>query len=364
MGLRILHLPTSTGGNAWGLAQAERMIGMKSDVLVLNNSYLQYPADYVLFDKPMSSFSDKIIGSFYKFFKILKIRHDYDVFHFNFGSSLIDHPNLGLELADLPLFQQQGKTMCVTYNGCDARQKYPTMRRVDYAACHENNCFNGMCNSGNLDRERQKKINRFDKFADHIFALNPDLFYFLPERTKFLPYTIASWNQINRQPYQSPGKTIKIAHAPTNRAAKGSAYILAALEKLQNTYPGRIEILLVEGLSHAEAIQKYQSADLVIDQLLIGWYGALAVEVIKMGKPVMVFIREEDLRFIPSKMAKDCVNAFILADKTNIFEKLCDIVENPDSLSEFCHRSYSYICDWHDPLSIAKSTRSIYEKLL
>ena len=31
----------------------------------------------------------------------------------------------------------------------------------------------------------------------------------------------------------------------------------------------------------------YAQADLVVDQVLIGWYGALAVETMAMGKPVI-----------------------------------------------------------------------------
>ena len=38
--MRVLHLPTSVGGNAWGLSQAEKTLGIYSQVLVEENNWL------------------------------------------------------------------------------------------------------------------------------------------------------------------------------------------------------------------------------------------------------------------------------------------------------------------------------------
>ena len=40
-----------------------------------------------------------------------------------------------------------------------------------------------------------------------------------------------------------------------------------------------------------KALKIYEEADIVIDQVLIGWYGGFGVEVMKMGKPLAVYIR-------------------------------------------------------------------------
>lgn len=363
MSLRVLHLPTATGGNAWGLAQAERTLGIQSDVLVLHDTSMQYPFDFTLDTWPLTSSMATLKMIITRIKDILNIRKNYDVFHFNFGTSLIDYPEINLTLADLPLFQQKGKKNFVTYKGCDARQKYRTIQRVSSAACHESNCYGGMCDSGKRDEERRKKIDRFDKYAHHVFALNPDLLYVLPQRSHFLPYTIARWNEIETIPYQTPQKRIKIVHAPTNHVSKGSSYILAALQKLQHKYPDQIDILIIEGKSHSEALEIYKTADLVIDQIMIGWYGALAVEVMKMGKPVMVFIREEDLKFIHPEMASDCKKTFILANKETIYDALCKLVENKDILINHHYASLEYVQKWHNPLDTAKKKiQSEYEK--
>jgi hypothetical protein len=358
--MKIIHLPTPVGGGAWGVAAGERELGLQSEVLILYDSWLNYPADRIIFKTHPNSYFEKLTNLAVRIKEVTNIRNNYDIFHFNFGTSLIDHPSIGLPLADLPFYKKKGKIV-VTYNGCDARQKYPTMKRVEIAACHNINCYNGMCNSGKLDQERQLRIKKFDKYADAIFAFNPDLLHFLPERAKFLPYAVASWYDIKTLPFKGIDKRLKIVHAPTNRAAKGSDIIIEALNKLEENYGDIIDIILVENIPHKEAIAIYEQADLIIDQILIGWYGGFAVEALKMGKPVMVFIREEDLKFIPAEMAEQCNQAFINANPLNIYEKLCSIAENPGILENYRNAGLEYVNKWHDPLFVANITKTAYE---
>jgi glycosyltransferase involved in cell wall biosynthesis len=281
------------------------------------------------------------------------------VFHFNFGSSLIDLWRIGLPLFDLRFYKDPGKIV-VTYNGCDARQKYPTMERVPFSACHNHQCYGGICNSGMLDKVKQRKIAIFDQYADAIFAVNPDLMHFLPKRAKFLPYSIADWAKIETPAYQV-GRSLKIIHSPTNRGAKGSDIIMNALDLLKKSYGDKIEVILVENVPYQKARQMYAEADLAIDQILIGWYGGFAVEMMKMGKPVMAFIRKEDLQFLPEDMARDCQHAFIQVEPSSIYEKLCELIENPSILKNYREAGLEYVYRWHDPVYVAGITKSIYE---
>lgn len=351
--MKILHLPTSIGGNSWGLAQGEKALGLDSRVLIDANNWLNYKHDISMELEKRSNIG-KVFKKIETFFKV---RNSYDVFHFNFGSSLIDIQRYGIHLLDLPFYK--GKKI-MTYNGCDARQKFPTMERVEFSACHDKTCYNGMCNSGVLDSKRQKRIRKVQSSVDHIFALNPDLMYFLPkEKTTFLPYTVAGWDDIKTQPYKIDSK-IKIVHSPTNRAAKGSSYILAALENLQKKHPN-IEVEIIENIPYEHALKKYQEAHIVIDQVLIGWYGGFGAEVMKMGKPLAVFIREEDLKFIPAEMAKDLKESVININPFTIEQVLEEYLQNTDLLYQKSKAALEYVHKWHDPLYVAGLTKQVYE---
>jgi hypothetical protein len=361
--MKILHLPTLTGGNSYGLSRGERKIGLHSDVLTFSNEYFRYPADIVLFDNVPRNKIEKVIWRPLLSLKtVVKLRKKYDIFHFNFGSSLIDFPFFGLTLLDLPLFRDYGRII-VTYNGCDARQKFPTVRRVPFSSCHRDDCYHGICSKsfGILDALKREKIKKFERYADAMFALNPDLLYFLPKKARFLPYTIASWDSLKAGPEKIPKDQFRIVHAPTNRAAKGSDVIIRALNNLKNRYGNKIDVCIVENIPNAETLKIFQKADLVIDQILIGWYGAVAVECMKLGTPVMAYIREEDLRWIPAKMAEDCRNAIIMTSPSSIFEDLCQIVENPRILLEKRETGIEYVHKWHDPVYVAGITRDVYE---
>lgn len=351
--MKVLHLPTPVGGHNWGLAQGEKKLGLDSKVMIDANNWLNYKHDICLELDQKNRFEQILIRT--KTF--LKIRNKYDVFHFNFGSSLIDFQRFGVHLWDLPFYE--GKKI-MTYNGCDARQKYPTMTRVDFSPCHDKTCYAGMCNSGILDSNRQKRIYKVQNNVDHIFALNPDLMHFLSQdKTTFLPYAIAGWNDIKTQEYKIDSK-IKIVHSPTNRAAKGSAYILSALENLQKKH-SNIEIEIIENIPYELALQKYQEAHIVIDQVLIGWYGGFGVEVMKMGKPLAVFIRDEDLKFIPAEMAKDLKESIININPFNIEETLEKYLQNTALLYEKSKAAIEYTHKWHDPVYVASITKQVYE---
>ena len=78
-----------------------------------------------------------------------------------------------------------------------------------------------------------------------------------------------------------------VVHAPSSRRRKGSEHVIAACEGLD------VELELVEGLHHDEALKRYRAADIVVDQLNAGWYGLFAIEAMALGKPVVTFLHDE-----------------------------------------------------------------------
>jgi glycosyltransferase involved in cell wall biosynthesis len=357
--MKVLHLPSGAGGNAWALAQGERALGLESFVLYTHADWLGYRSDFNLHLENADFFRE-----FVKLFKTLRsIRKRYDIFHFNWGSSLMRTGKLGFPHADLPFYSKEAR-LFATYNGCDARQKYPTVARTAISACHNPDCYGGMCNSGRMDEIRRKNIQRMNRYVQQLWAVNPDLMYFLPkEKASFLPYAVL---MEDGRP-QKPGFTqrvLKIAHAPTNRAAKGSESIIKALEEVRRKRGQRIEVMLIENVRHEKALSLYAEADLVVDQILTGWYGGFAVEAMSMGKPVICRIAEEDLHFIPKQMANDLRDAILNADQSNLADVVSLCIENRDLLAAKGEAGVQYARTWHDPKFVASITKEAYERSL
>ena len=348
--MKILHLPTSTAGFASGLSFVEQRKGYHSDVMIRDNNKYSYRVSHKL----NSSNNSYLLKLWNQFKAFLKIRKEYDVYHFNYGTSLLDFYFIGLPLLDFPFYK--GKKI-ITFNGSDARGwAFPIYK--DSTAQFLDDAYKS-------DRLIQiKRFFHFTKFrkiesiADHIFAVNPDLLRFLPKGSTFLPYLISNWYSIHRIPFIL-NKKIKIVHSPTNRKLKGSDFIIKAINKLCSEF-SNVEFVLVENLKHEDALEVYKTADIVIDQVLIGWYGGFGVEVMKMGKPLAVFIREEDLKYLPNQMAQDLKESIINIDAFNIYESLKKILLNPDLLLEKSKKGHAYVNKWHDPEYVHKLVADKY----
>lgn len=138
--------------------------------------------------------------------------------------------------------------------------------------------------------------------------------------------------------------------------------ILASLEELK-TQGFDFELLLVEGMSNAQARQLYVRADILVDQLFAGWYGGLAVELMALGKPVLAYIRNEDLGHIDPKMREEL--PIVQTTPDNVTAVLRRILETPrQELVALGRRSRGFVERWHDPLLIAAQTKQDYERAL
>ena len=90
--MKVLHLPTPVGGNAWGLSQAERRLGLESATLYAEQTWADYPGIIILNSANPKRL--RLLES--SIWAALTIPQKYDVLHFNFGTSLIDFTNHGV----------------------------------------------------------------------------------------------------------------------------------------------------------------------------------------------------------------------------------------------------------------------------
>jgi len=74
-------------------------------------------------------------------------------------------------------------------------------------------------------------------------------------------------------------------HAPSNPQLKGTAEVERVLRPLADR--GLIEFRLVTGLPPEQAAELIGSADVVVDQVLLGLYGVLACEAMAAGRLVL-----------------------------------------------------------------------------
>lgn len=89
-----------------------------------------------------------------------------------------------------------------------------------------------------------------------------------------------------------PCTPLRLVHAPNHRSLKGTDHLLRAVDELRQEGL-QIDLTVLEGLPNTEVLHLIRSADVVVDQLVIGWYAMFALEAMVCGKPVVCHIREE-----------------------------------------------------------------------
>ena len=89
-----------------------------------------------------------------------------------------------------------------------------------------------------------------------------------------------------------PCTPLRLIHAPNHRNLKGTDHIIKAVKELQQEGLA-IDLAIVEGISNAQIPARIQAADVVIDQLVLGWYAMFALEGMALGKPVVCHLRQD-----------------------------------------------------------------------
>ena len=147
-----------------------------------------------------------------------------------------------------------------------------------------------------------------------------------------------------------------IIHAPTAPVAKGSQFIIAAIEKLKQRR-NDFEFLLLQNMSNQEYQSTLKTADILIDQLIWGAYGVAAQQALQSGKIVVAYLLEDRLKNI---YGKGCpiINANIDNIET-VLEQLLDL----DDMTELKNRSFEYYTKMHSPLQVASKVMSIINNI-
>ena len=149
----------------------------------------------------------------------------------------------------------------MTYQGDDARQGDECRRRFAVTAA---NHVGPTMHNPMTDAWKRKAIAKVARYADRIYALNPDLLHVLPPQARFLPY--ANVDPREWTPPQPTYNTIPVVvHAPTHRGVKEREFVMEAVRRLHSEgIPFQFQ--LIENLLHTEARRLYERGDVLVDR--------------------------------------------------------------------------------------------------
>ena len=169
-----------------------------------------------------------------------------------------------------------------------------------------------------------------------------------------------------------PKGTVKLFHTVGNFSLrtkngvniKSTHIYLPLIEKLKSE-GYKIELIFPRDIPNLEIRYLQVQADIILDMLSFGWFGATSREGMMLGKPVICYLNPEFLEIV-RKEIPDYVNGLpiISATPQNVREVLIDLITNPKKRIEIGRQSREFALKWHSAEVSAKRFDSIYSELL
>jgi glycosyltransferase involved in cell wall biosynthesis len=300
----------NTAGVPWANVEALRRRGVDARLVVFNRYRLHPEADESL--ERRGGLARRQLTQWRALLRLLPRT---DVFHFYFGLTLVPRS------LQFPILRALRKKSVMHYLGSDIRGK--TAQEL-----------------------------AFGRKAGAEIVGSYDALRWVPH-AEFVPpgIDVAS---IEPAPPTDRSRPV-ILHAPSSRRRKGTEHVLAAVEGLD------AELVLVEGLDHREAFERYREADIVVDQLNAGWYGLFAIECMALGKPVVTFLREEARQRTERELGVRV--PIVSASKDDLRARLEPLVADAAERRRIGAESRAYVEQVHDLERVADRLLALYSRL-
>jgi hypothetical protein len=357
--LRVLHGTYEVAGQGMMLARALSDLGCEADSLAYRVDWDgRKPNLIVELDRHRTGVGrlTAMAGAFARW------AGHYDVYHFHFGTSFFYiHPRERAQALrghwDLPLLKQMGKKIVFHFHGCEIRNKQHMRATHRLATCTECDPF---CRPWHQDWLREQAA----RYADRVFFSTLDLAESVPGGAQ-LPLAIeaARWKRVaatrpmpdleNRDGVRGP---VVVAHAPTHRLIKGTAYVEAAVKELRDEGLN-VELRMIERQPWATMPEFLSGCDILVDQLMMGWYGLLAIEGMAMGRTVIAYLRED---FAPQLRGCPVENA----EPGTLTDVLRALVRDPARRAMLGAAGQRYVDHHHDLPVVGAKLLAEYQAIL
>lgn len=316
-----MHGPKNITGIGRYLADWQREQGLHSDFIVYIDDTMRQNYHFSLHLERRGRLARA--WAMLRFF--ISCLRKYDLFHFYFGESLLS-VSLRWPLPfnlDLPILKMFGKTIVMTYCGSDIRLHEVEKKRNPYAAFLEASKF-----GPEYDGRKKRRMWWQSLFVDRFTAvrnLYAHAITVIPERKVVRNIEVNTTVDISAYKPEdySTHDVPMIVHAPSSPKFKGTEFVESAVKELEaDGY--KFEYRRLQGVKNEEAHRIYrEEADIIVDQVLGGGFGTLAIEGMYYGRPVCCYLLDDVYNWYA-----DC--PIVNTNKDNLKEKLAWLIDHPD----------------------------------
>jgi hypothetical protein len=371
--------------HTWYLSRALRARGWRADVL-----------NWLAPDDPQSMFfrgqdfqfrHDRPSDPVRQLRFYARALRDYDVFHFSnahclhFGPTLQRQFSRFGESSEVKLLKKFGKKIVYSNNGClDGVSQTSFSAWGDEPVCNEcpwqhvpsvcsdeKNLAWGQLRNSLADYQVTVGGNRADCNDDPTVHEVPQFYCLDPDF--WSPDLLIPTNY--RLPF--PTSTVKVYHSvgnydvrTSNRSVnlKSTHVWVPVVERLRSEGHD-VEMIFFNDVPN-RAVRYYQAqADIVVEMLTFGFFGANVREALMLGKPVICYLRPEWLESMKREIP-DYVEELPVVSATprTAYDTLRELVESPQRRRELGRRGREFALKWHSAEAGGRRLEEIYLSLL
>lgn len=350
--------------SSFALVDGLRQLGHKADVYVPWN----YPTKLIfsqhdikrlsefnerLYEKclnpPKSRVRRKIVALAYYSSEIIEIvwlTLKYDVIYF-YGSF---DP---VQIPFLSILKRLRKRMFLLPSGCnDEDSKASWMMEDNGNVCGNCGFFDRCTDESNL-----KRLNITRKYMNGVsgggYRPSSQL-EAIPFRGKAIDLDL--WRPESAETMTEDDSKVRVMHSFASngrdfkgRNIKGSPFVLKAIENMaQDGLP--VELFYATDTPSNQMRFKQAKADIIVDQLIYGWWGSTALEGMALGKPVVCYLNPKfEANFYKTFPEYEGRLPIVRANTSNIEQVLRSLVNDGELRKRLGQESREFAESWLDP---------------
>lgn len=343
--MKVLHAAAEIAGQASILCAALRGLGVDATALAYNAQYPAYPTD-ILVPHDGKPAVPRLLGYLSTAARFIG---RYDLVHVHFGRSLVPPWNL-----DLPVHRALGTKLVFHFHGCDVRNRVMMLEHhPGAAACEE-------CVPFCVPGRQRRAIAQSARHGAATFVSTPDLLESVPHAAHLpVALDVDAWARAAAAAGGGSGAgrgdRVTVLHVPTDRRIKGTRWIEAGLAAASARDP-RIAFRLLERAAWHEVRDAMAAADVIVDQVFLGWYGLVAVEAMALGKPVVGFIRPDF-----EALARSLELPLVRCTKDDVGDIVAALAADPARRAALGEAGRVYARRVHDATAVARRLVTAYE---
>jgi len=335
------------------LAECDRSLGLRSSSLVFNTYYITRSFDINLFVFEAAvrlTRNRRLLRSFRRIVLAWALLR-FDIFHYFYDRGLmISDGRYGINPEELQLLFDSGKRLYTYAYGADVRSQEITLQLGEPNICREcpqpgRYCI---CKTEDLN----SSLERLDGRVTARLAMG-DMLSYVPgcRNMHYWPLHLKKFKA--EPPVYRRGDTLRVAHAPNHGHFKGTRFLMEAIERLRNEGQP-IELVSVQGVPNKRVLELFGTSHLIADQFTAGFHGYTALEAMALSRPVLCFLRNDDMMIDPATCP------IINVRPEQVYDTLKRCLEGEVDLESLGKQGRAYVDRYYSVAAVAARLGRLY----